>query len=132
MGTGQPPRIEDFFPAGSPDTSGRLLLDVLLPLVGIDDLEWRWKTADMAARQQKAASNYHRPMGERISKSSPEVLRVAREAIAAESNADRLASVKDWHSNMACHRNQKFFGTRWLACVCPCQRLARHVTMAGA
>ena len=52
--TGQPPRIEDFLPAQSPDKSEATLLALLASLVGID-LEWRWKTADAAARQQTAA-----------------------------------------------------------------------------
>ena len=42
--TGGQPRIEDFLPAGSQDENGRILLDLLQQLVGID-VEWRWKTA---------------------------------------------------------------------------------------
>ncbi len=52
--TGQQPRIEEFLPAESPNKSGATLRNLLVHLVGID-LEWRWKTADMAARQQTVA-----------------------------------------------------------------------------
>ena len=48
---GQTPRIEDFLPAESPDQGATTLRDVLAALVNID-LEWRWKTADVAAREQ--------------------------------------------------------------------------------
>jgi hypothetical protein len=51
---GQPPRIEDFLPAESPDKSGATRLKLLVQLVGID-IEWRWKTADMAAETQSVA-----------------------------------------------------------------------------
>ncbi len=52
--TGQQPRIEDFLPAEAADKSSGALLNLLVQLVGID-LEWRWKTADRAARQQTVA-----------------------------------------------------------------------------
>jgi WD40 repeat protein/formylglycine-generating enzyme required for sulfatase activity/serine/threonine protein kinase len=53
--TGQQPRIEDFLPAQWPDKSEATQLALLASLVGID-LEWRWKTADTAGRQQTATT----------------------------------------------------------------------------
>ena len=49
--TSQQPRIEDFLPAEAADKSSGALLNLLVQLVGIN-IEWRWKTADRAARQQ--------------------------------------------------------------------------------
>ena len=51
--TGQGPRIEGFLPAESPDIREVTRRTLLAHLVGID-LEWRWKTADVVARQQTA------------------------------------------------------------------------------
>ena len=53
---GLQPEIEDFLPVESPDQSCcRALLDLLVPLIGID-LAWRWKTADASGRHETTAS----------------------------------------------------------------------------
>ena len=56
----QQPRIEDFMPAESRDSTETTLRSLLVHLVGID-LEWRWKTADVPA---ETIPNSPRPPGD--------------------------------------------------------------------